>query len=111
MAVRSKTGTAQTVSVGGSNEDAALSVVSVAKGHVRLLLRAKFLFDENSATFKAGMVDTLAKAASFFQAKDINQIEVTLINDLDPFPTAQALDADRALAVFALLNFKRLELS
>lgn len=99
----------ETVSVGGNNPDSALNVVYVEKGYVRVLIQAKFLFDENTTTFKAGAMDVLNKVASIVQNKDANRVEVTLIDELDPLLKAKDIDAERALAVFALLNFKRLD--
>lgn len=98
----------ETVNVGGSNPDSALSVVYVEKGHIRVFIQAKFLFDENAATFKPGAVDVINKVADILQNKEGNRIEVTLVNEMDPISHARDIDAERALAVFALLNFKKL---
>jgi flagellar motor protein MotB len=98
----------ETVNVGGANPDSALNIVYVEKGHIRVFIQAKFLFDENTATPKVGAMDVINKVADILQNKDGNRIEVTLIDQLDPILHARDVDAERALAVFALLNFRRL---
>ena len=98
----------ETVNVGGANPDSALNIVYVEKGHIRVFIQAKFLFDENTATPKAGAMDVINKVAEILQNKDGNRIEVTLIDELDPILHARDVDAERALAVYALLNFRRL---
>lgn len=98
----------ETVNVGGSNPESALNIVYVEKGHIRVFIQAKFLFDENTATPKAGMMDVINKVADILQNKEGNRVEVTLIDEMDPILRAQNIDAQRALAVYALLNFRRL---
>jgi len=97
------------VNVAGSNPDAALNVIYVEKGHIRVLLQAKLLFDENTSTFKSGAVDTINKVADMMQGKEGNRIEITLINEMDNIKNARDVDAERALAVYSLINFKRLQ--
>ena len=101
----------ETVNIGGANPDSALNVVYVEKGHIRVFIQAKYLFDENAATPKAGAMDVINKVADILQNKDGNRIEVTLVDELDPILHARDVDAERALAVYALLNFRRLALT
>jgi len=98
----------ETVNVGGANPDSALNVVYVEKGHVRVFIQAKFLFDENTATPKAGAVDVINKVADILQNKEGNRIEITLVDELDPISHARDIDAERALAVYSLINFRHL---
>jgi outer membrane protein OmpA-like peptidoglycan-associated protein len=98
----------ETVNTGSANPDSALNIVYVEKGHIRVFMQAKFLFDENASTLKTGAIDVINKAADILQNKEGNRIEFTLINEMDPIPHARDIDAERALAVFALINFKRL---
>ena len=98
----------ETVNLGGTNPGSALNIVYVDKGHVRVFIQAKFLFDENTATPKAGALDVINKVADILQNKEGSRIEITLVDDLDPILHARDVDAERALAVFALINFRRL---
>lgn len=99
----------ETVNVGGgANPESALNIVYVEKGHIRVFIQAKFLFDENTATPKAGAMDVINKVADILQNKEGNRVEITLIDELDPILHAQNVDAQRALAVYALLNFRHL---
>jgi len=98
-------------SAGGSNPDAAINVVYVEKGHIRVFLQAKHLFDENTSTFKGGALDVMSKVADILQGRDGNRVEVTLLNEMDNIINARDVDAERALAVFAFINFKRLALT
>ena len=98
----------ETVNVGGANPESALNIVYVEKGHIRVFIQAKFLFDENTATPKTGAMDVINKVADILQNKEGNRVEVTLIDQMDPILRAQNIDAQRALAVYALLNFRRL---
>jgi flagellar motor protein MotB len=100
-----------TVNVGGTNSESALNVVYVEKGHIRVFIQAKYLFDENAATPKAGAMDVINKVADILQNKEGNRIEITLVDELDPILHAKDVDAERALAVFALLNFRRLAMA
>lgn len=96
------------VNVAGGNPDSAINVIYVEKGHIRVLLQGKLMFDENTATFKSGALDIIQKVADMLQGKDGNRIEITLINELDDIKNAKDVDAERALAVYSLINFKRL---
>jgi flagellar motor protein MotB len=96
------------INTGGANSDTAMNVVYVEKGHIRVFLQAKFLFDENTSTLKSGAVDVINKVADVFQTREGNRIEVTLVDELDNIRNARDIDAERALAVFSLINFKRL---
>jgi outer membrane protein OmpA-like peptidoglycan-associated protein len=98
----------QNLTQGGSNSDTAMNVVYVEKGHIRVFLQAKFLFDENTSTFKSGAIDVINKVADLLQSKEGNRIEITLVDELDAIVNAKDIDSERALAVFSLINFKRL---
>ncbi len=48
------------------------------------------------------------RLADVLQAKEGQRVEVTLINEIDNVENARDIDAERALLVFSLVNFKRL---
>ena len=93
---------------GGNSPDTALNVAYVQKGYVRVTVQAKFLFDENSASLKTGAMDVLNRLADVLQAKEGQRVEVTLINEIENVVNARDIDAERALLVFSLVNFKRI---
>jgi len=93
---------------GGNSPDTALNVAYIQKGYIRVTLQAKFLFDENTASLKTGAMDVINRLADVLQAKEDQRVEVTMINELDNIPNARDIDAERALLVFSLVNFKRL---
>ena len=93
---------------GGNTPDTALNVTYVDKGYIRVTLQAKFLFDENSASFKTGAMDVISRLADVLQAKEGQRVEVTLINDMDNIVNVRDIDAERALLVFSLVNFRRI---
>ncbi len=93
---------------GGTNPDSALNVAYVQKGFIRITLQARLLFDENSASLKAGAIDVLNRLADILQSKEGQRIEVTLVNEMDNVINVRDLDAERSLVVFSLVNFKRL---
>ena len=43
-----------------------------------------------------------------YKNKEGQRVEVTLINEIDNVENARDIDAERALLVFSLINFKRL---
>jgi len=93
---------------GGNTPDTALNVAYVEKGYIRVTLQAKFLFDENSTSLKTGAMDVLNRLSEILQSKEGQRVQVTLINELDNIVNVRDIDAERALVVFALVNFKRL---
>ena len=93
---------------GGNTPDTALNVSYVEKGYIRVTVQAKYLFDENTASLKAGAMDVINRLADVLQAKEGQRVEVTLINDMDNIVNVQDIDAERALLVFSLVNFKRI---
>jgi outer membrane protein OmpA-like peptidoglycan-associated protein len=96
------------INYGGTNPDTALNVSYVEKGYIRVNVQAKFLFDENTASLKTGAMDVLNRLADILQAKEGQRVEVTLVNELDNVVNVRDIDAERALVVFSLVNFKRL---
>ncbi len=96
---------------GGASPDTALNVSYLQKGYIRVTLQAKFLFDENTASLKAGSMDVINRLSDILQSKEGNRVEVTMIDELDSVSNARDIDAERALVVFSLLNFKRLSAS
>ena len=88
-----------------------MNVQYVQKGHIRVTLQAKFLFDENTASLKIAALDVLNRLADLIQSKEGNRVELTLVDELDVTPTAKDIDAERSLLVFAYLNFKRINAS
>jgi len=93
---------------GGNTPDTALNIAYVEKGFIRVTVQAKYLFDENSASLKAGSMDVINRLADVLQSKEGQRVEVTLLNDMDNIVNAKDIDAERALLVFALINFKRI---
>ncbi len=92
----------------GNSPDTALNVAYVQKGYIRVTVQAKFLFDENTAALKTGAMDVINRLAEVLQTKEGQRVEVTMINELDNIANARDIDAERALLVFSLVNFKRL---
>ncbi len=92
---------------GGTNPDTALNIAYVEKGFIRITVLGKFLFDENSASFKTGAMDVINKLVNVLQTKDSQRVQVTLINEIDDVHNVRDIDAERALLVFSLINFKR----
>jgi len=96
---------------GGNNTpESALNVSYVDKGFVRVTLQAQFIFDENSASLKTGAMDVINRLVDVIQSKEGQRVEVSLINEMDNVINVRDLDAERALVVFSLVNFKRLAL-
>lgn len=93
---------------GGNTPDTALNVSYVEKGYIRVTLQAKYLFDENTASLKAGAMDVMNRLAEVLQSKEGQRVEVILIDDLDNIVNVQDIDAERSLLVFSLVNFKRI---
>jgi outer membrane protein OmpA-like peptidoglycan-associated protein len=93
---------------GGNTPDTALNVSYVEKGYIRVTVQAKYLFDENTASLRAGAMDVINRLVDVLQSKEGQRVEVTLINDMDNIVNVQDIDAERALLVFSLVNFKRI---
>jgi len=93
---------------GGSTPDTALNISYVEKGYIRVTVQAKYLFDENTASLKAGAMDVINRLADVLQSKEGQRIEVILIDDMDNIVNVQDIDAERSLLVFSLVNFKRI---
>ena len=92
----------------GNTPDTALNVTYVQKGYIKVTVQAKFLFDENSASLKAGSMDVINRLADVLQSKEGQRVEVTLINDMDNIVNARDIDAERALLLFSLVDFKHI---
>jgi|GEM_PF-2340989 outer membrane protein OmpA-like peptidoglycan-associated protein len=97
-----------TLNYGGNSPQGALNVTYVQKDFTRITLQADYLFDENSTSMKAGAVDVLNRLADMLDIKEGNHIELNVVDNLDAAPEAKDLDAERALAIFSYLNFKKL---
>ena len=96
------------VNLGKNTPDAALSVVYVQPGFVRVTLHAKLLFDENTASLKNGSIDVINHLGDILNSKEGNRVELTFEDDLDVTLQSRNIDAARALVVFALLNYKHI---
>jgi hypothetical protein len=95
--------------LGGSGlPENALTVTYVDKGHVRLTLQAKLLFDENTAFLKTNSIDVLNRVSDVMQSKNYQRVELSLVDELPDTASVRDLSAERALVVFSLLNFKQL---
>lgn len=88
--------------------ESALHISYPQKGHMKVTLHAKFLFNENTALLKAGSVDVLNRLANVLDAKEGNYIELTMLDELDSTAAAKNIDAERTLVVFAYLNLKKI---
>src|SRR4051812_11293489 len=97
-----------TLNYGGNSPDSALNVTYVQKGYIKVTLQAKYLFDENTASLKGAALDVLNRVADLIQSKEGNRVELNMIDDLDASSMAKDIDAERALMVFAYINFKKL---
>jgi outer membrane protein OmpA-like peptidoglycan-associated protein len=93
---------------GGNNPENALNVVYLQKGFIRVTLQAKYLFDENIASLKSNSMDVINKLADILSAKEANNVELTMVDELDDTGVAKDIDAERALVVFSLVNFKKM---
>lgn len=91
----------------GNAPDTALNVTYLQKGYIRVILQAKFLFDENTASLKSGAMDILNRLGDIVQTNDQGRVEITVIDDIDATTNAKDIDAERALMVFSMVNFKR----
>ncbi len=98
----------KSLNYGGDMPETALNISYLEKGHIRVTLQAKYLFDENTASLKSASMDVINRVADILQAKEGNHVELTLVDELDDTTRAKDIDAERALEVFALLNFKKL---
>lgn len=93
---------------GGNTPESALNVTYLQKGYIKVTLQAKYLFDENTASLKANSMDVINRLADLLSTKEGNNVELTMIDELDETGMAKDIDAERALVVFSLLNFKKL---
>lgn len=100
-----------TLNYGGSSPDSALNVAYLQKGHIKVTLQAKYLFDENTASLKAGAMDIISRLSDLLQAKEGQRVELAMIDETDDTLNAKDIDAERALLIFALVNFKRIAAS
>jgi len=98
----------KSLNYGGDMPDTALNVNYLQKGYIRVTLQARYLFDENTASLKSASMDVIDRVADILQAKEGNHVELTLVDDLDDTQNSKDIDAERALVVFSLLNFKKL---
>jgi outer membrane protein OmpA-like peptidoglycan-associated protein len=96
-----------TLNYGGGTPDSALNVTYLQKGYIKVTLQAKHLFDENSASLKAGSMEVIERLTELLQSKEGNHIELTVVDELDPTTTAKEIDAERSLLIFALVNLKK----
>jgi len=93
---------------GGGSPDSALNVQYIQKGYIKVILQAKFLFDDNSASLKPSSIDVLNRLADLVQAKEGNRVELIMLDDLEVTPQAKDIDAQRTLLVMSYINFKKL---
>lgn len=98
----------ETMNYRGAAPDSALNVTYLQKGYIKVVLQGKFLFDENTASLKNGAMDVINRLADIIQSNDGSRIEITMMDEVDATINAKDIDAERALVVFALVNFKRL---
>jgi flagellar motor protein MotB len=93
----------------GSNlPETALNIAYVQKGYIRVTVQAKYLFDENSASLKVGSMDVINRLAELLQAKEGQRVEIAFVDEVDNVVNVRDVDAERALLVYSLVNFKRL---
>jgi outer membrane protein OmpA-like peptidoglycan-associated protein len=97
-----------TINYSGSTPDSALNVAYLQKGHIKVTLQAKYLFDENSTSFKPAAMDVIDRLAELLQSKEGNRVELTMVDEVSNTADAKNIDAERSLLVFALLNLKKL---
>ena len=97
-----------TLNYSGSSPDSALNVQYIQKGYVKVILQAKYLFDDNSAALKPSSMDVLNRLADLVQAKEGNRVELIMLDDIELTPQAKDIDAQRTLLVFAYINFKKI---
>jgi outer membrane protein OmpA-like peptidoglycan-associated protein len=97
-----------TINYSGGTPDSALNVTYLQKGHIKVTLQAKYLFDENSTSLKASAMDVIDRLAELLQSKEGNRVELTVLDELDNTVNAKDVDAERSLLIFALINFKKL---
>ena len=100
-----------TLNYSGTSPESALNVSYIQKGMTKVILQAKYLFTENSATLRTGSVDVLNKLADLLENREGNRVDVTMVDEMDTVPNAKDIDGDRALLVFSYLNFRKLSTS
>ena len=100
-----------TLNYNSNSPDSALNVTYLEKGHIKVTIQAKYLFDENTASLKTASMDVINHLASLLQSNEGSQIDLTMIDELDPAANAKDIDAERSLAVFSLLTFKKIAAS
>jgi len=71
----------------------------VEKGFIRVTVQAKYLFDENSASLKAGAMDVINRLADVLQARKASVWKSRSSTDMDTIVNARDIDAERALLV------------
>lgn len=99
----------QTLNYGGALPDTALNVVYVQKDHIRVTIQAKYLFEDNTSAFKVAAMDVLGRLKDILEQQSESRVELNFIDEIDNTPWARDVNAERELAVFGLLNLKRLE--
>jgi hypothetical protein len=97
------------LNIKGNSPQSALTIAYPEKDHLKVTLRVKYLFDENSAMLRPGSLDVIQKLGALLQAQSRARIELTLEDELDESNQSKDIDASRAHTIFALLNFLKLE--
>lgn len=97
-----------TLNYGSNSPESALNVSYVQKGYTKVILQAKYLFNENSALLKSGSIDVLNRLADLMDVKEDNRVDLTMVDELDSITDAKDIDAERSLVIFSYLNFKKL---
>lgn len=101
-----------TLNYAGNLPETALNVTYVQKGYIRVTIQAKYLFEDNTAAFKVSAMDAVNRLADLVEQKSADsRIELNFVDELDNTSEAKDVDAERALALFGLLNLKRLSLA
>jgi hypothetical protein len=71
---------------------------------LRVILHADALFDENSATMKIGVVDTLQRLYALLETTAQKPLQFVIADILDDVPEARDLDAERSLVILTMLQ-------
>jgi len=72
---------------------------------LRVTLHANALFDENSATIKAGAVDILEHLNQVLETEQQKPLQFVISDAVEEDPDAANLDAERSLVVLSMLAF------
>jgi len=100
-----------TLNYSGNLPETALNVAYVQKGHIRVTVQAKYLFEDNTAALKVSAMDVINRLVDLIDQKAADsKIELNFVDELDNTNEAKDVDAERALVVFGLLNLKKLAL-